>query len=136
MRGKALVLALLVALAADRAPSFGTPTQRVVFRKNCRTATVSGMLIGGERRDRDYILTAKMGQTIHVELMTDSAELYYSVYPGTSERAVVTTALSGDVKWSGAAIQDGDYRVRVCMRPGAARQRMAASYRMKFSLSQ
>lgn len=126
-------LALALGVAAVVAGGWGFPSERVAFR-NGTTAAVRGRLIGPHLAACDYIVTARAGQTLQVELLTDATEIYYSVTPAGADKTMINTSVTGDRKWSAPVPADGDYSVRVFLLRRAARAGATASFKLRFAL--
>jgi hypothetical protein len=136
--GRAPVFSRAVALTvcvAAVAGAWSFPSERISFKQGCGRASARGHLIGPHRSELDYIVIAKAGQTLEVELLTDFPEVYYNLLgPRGDEKPIVNTSRTGDRKWSGALSESGEYRVRVYLLRRAARAGTTASFKLRFAM--
>ena len=78
----------------------------------------------------DYLLGAKAGQQMTVELHTDNPQNYFNILPpGSSDEAIFVGSSSGN-RFEGTLPDSGDYRVRVYLMRAAARRDESANYRV------
>jgi hypothetical protein len=111
-----------------------SPPERVSFAKGASSATVNGKLIGTSDSTRDYVVRAKAGQTLKIELVSKSPIAYYNVLPPGTDLALVNTSTTGEPRWSGKLPVDGDYTVRVYLMRSAARQGKTAAFSLTISV--
>lgn len=127
---RALTLSLLIGLAV------ATPTlaagdireERVRFKAGTSQATLKGHLRGDS--DVDYLLGAKAGQRMSLELDSDNPQNYFNVLPPGNDEAIFVGSSSGN-RFEGTLRHSGDYRVRVYLMRPAARRNEQAHYRLK-----
>ena len=81
------------------------------------------------REDIDYVLGAKAGQRMTVELHTDNPQNYFNILPPGSDEALFVGSSSGN-RFEGTLPDSGDYRVRVYLMRAAARRDESANYRL------
>ncbi|MCW3480016.1 hypothetical protein OL229_10690 [Neisseriaceae bacterium JH1-16] len=122
----------LLPSAVQAAPSI--PSQPVHFQQGSSSATLKGQLKGPNSDGRDYVLRAKTGQTMTVELQTKSTSTYFNILPPNSDEALYVGEVHGDQHWSGVLPADGDYRVRVYLNRAASRKGKASSYALKIAV--
>ena len=97
----------------------------VHFKKGASQATIQGHIKG--RETIDYVLRARAGQTMTVNLKTNNPSAYFNVLPPASEEAIFTGQVAGE-HFQGTLPQDGDYRVRVYLVRAAGRRHESAKY--------
>jgi hypothetical protein len=127
---RALTLCLLTGLAC------ATPTlasadirqERVHFQAGTSQATLKGHLRGDS--DVDYLLGAKAGQRMTVEMHSDNPQNYFNVLPPGGDQALFVGSSSGN-RFDGTLPDSGDYRVRVYLMRPAARRGEQAHYSLK-----
>ena len=127
---RALTLSLLISLAC------ATPTlaaadireERVHFKAGTSQTTLKGNLRGDS--DVDYLLGAKAGQRMIVELHSDNPQNYFNVLPPGDDEALFVGSSSGN-RFAGTLPDSGDYRVRVYLMRPAARRGEQAHYSLK-----
>ena len=127
---KQLGLFLFIYLAAAMPALAGEDIreERVHFQAGTSGTTVKGHLRG--RDDIDYVLGAKAGQHMTVELQTDNPQNYFNILPpGSSDEAIFIGSSSGN-RFDGTLPDSGDYRVRVYLMRAAARRDESAHYRV------
>ena len=109
--GSLVLIVLVTSSVADLARAADSiVTKRVQFARGSSSATLKGTLKGDAIHD--YVLGAKVGQTMHVTLKTSSTSAYFNVLPPGSEAALFIGSTSGN-EWTGTLPTDGEYRVRV-----------------------
>ena len=128
---------LLAAFLAGTPPAFaaddGIVTRPVRFSKGASAATIHGALKG--RQTIDYVLRAKAGQAMKVELKTPNDALYFNVLPPGSNDVAIHNGSVGGNDWSGALPQDGEYKVRVYLMRSAGRRGESAPFTLTIGLS-
>ena len=116
-----LVVLVLTAVSHLAHAQEGIVTERVQFARGASSATIKGTLKGYETRD--YILGARAGQTMRVQMATKSTFLYFNVLPPHSDEALFVGQNQADPQqWSGTLPTDGDYRIRVYLVRAEARR--------------
>jgi hypothetical protein len=104
----------------------------VHFKKGASQATIKGQIKG--RQTIDYVLGARAGQTMTVNLKTKHTAAYFNVLPPGSEEAIFIGQSSGS-HFEGKLPQDGDYRVRVYLVRAAARRQETAKYTLTVKIT-
>jgi hypothetical protein len=128
MRPLTLCLWLCLVLALPTLAADGIREERVHFKAGTSGATINGHLRG--REDIDYLLGAKAGQQMTVELHTDNPQNYFNILPpGSNDEALFVGSSSGN-RFEGTLPDSGDYRVRVYLMRAAARRDESAKYRV------
>lgn len=107
-------------------------SQRVSFKPGSSSATLKGSLQG--EQTVDYVLGAKAGQTMRVNLKTDNGANYFNVLPPGSDAAIAIGSNLGN-RWAGALPADGDYTVRVYLMRSAARRNENARYTLTVGIA-
>lgn len=130
---KPLGLFLFIWLAAALPALAGAEIrqERVHFKAGTSGTTIKGHIAG--RDDIDYLLGAKAGQRMTVELHADNAQAYFNVLPPGSEEAIFVGSLSGN-RFEGTLPASGDYRVRVYLMRAAARRDEQAHFSLKLQI--
>ncbi len=119
-----LLIASSFAVAAD-----DQRIERVSFETGASEAAISDSLTGYQFVD--YLLGARAGQMIRVDLNTDNASNYFNLYvagtsPDTDEAAFIGS-ISGNA-YTGVIPSDGDVTLRVYLMRNAARRDETARY--------
>jgi len=97
----------------------------VHFKKGTSQASIQGHIKG--RETIDYVLRAREGQTMTVNLKTSHPGGYFNVLPPESNEAIFIGQVAGP-HFKGKLPKDGDYTVRVYLIPAAARRNESAKY--------
>lgn len=106
--------------------------ERVQFKKGSAEAIIKNQIKGYEAVD--YLLGAKAGQTMSVNLKTNNGANYFNVLPPGSDAAIATGEILGN-QWTGTLPVDGDYRVRVYLMRSAARRNETANYTLSVGIT-
>jgi hypothetical protein len=107
--------------------------ERVQFKKGATTAAIKGHIKGYETVD--YLLGAKAGQHMNVNLATKHGATYFNILaPGENEVAMFNASVSQN-QYEGALPASGDYKIRVYMMRSAARRNEAASYTLTVGIT-
>lgn len=131
---KQLGLFLFIYLAAATPALAGEDIreERVHFQAGTSGTTVKGHLRG--RDGIDYVLGAKAGQHMTVELHTDNPQNYFNILPpGSSDEAIFIGSSSGN-RFDGTLPASGDYRIRVYLMRAAARRDEQAHYSLSIHI--
>jgi len=96
----------------------------VHFKKGASQASIRGHIKG--RETIDYVLRAREGQTMTVNLKAGNPAAYFNVLPPGSE-AIFIGQVAGP-HFEGKLTKDGDYKIRVYLIPAAARRNESAKY--------
>ena len=116
-----VTLLLLNAHAAE-----GIRKVPVHFKKGASQASIQGHIKG--RETIDYVLRARAGQTMTVNLKTSHTGAYFNVLPpGSSNEAIFVGQVAGS-HFEGKLTKDGDYTIRVYLVRAAARRNESAKY--------
>jgi hypothetical protein len=97
----------------------------VHFKKGASQAAIQGRIKG--RETVDYVLNARAGQTMTVNLKTSNPMAYFNVLPPGSDEALFIGQVGG-ASFEGKLPKDGDYRIRVYLVRAAARRNESAKY--------
>ena len=128
IRYAALAASALVALGAVVAPAVAQDhgrTERVQFARGASSATLQGNVHGYD--SVDYVVGARRGQTLTVNMRTTNASAYFNVLPPGGGDAALDGA-ANVVNWRGALPASGDYVVRVYLMRNPARRDEHANY--------
>jgi len=128
MRPSALCLSLFLTLALTAQAADGIREERVQFKPGTSQTTLKGHLRGDS--DVDYLLGAKAGQRMTVELHSDNPQNYFNILPPGDDEALFVGSSSGN-RFEGTLPDSGDYRVRVYLMRPAARRGEQAHYSLK-----
>jgi hypothetical protein len=128
MRPSALCLSLCLTFALTAQAAEGIREERVQFKPGTSHTTLKGHLRGDG--DVDYLLGAKAGQHMTVELHTDNPQNYFNILPPGSDDAAIFVGSSSGNRFDGTLPDSGDYRVRVYLMRAAARRDESAHYRV------
>jgi len=83
----------------------------------------------------DYLVDARAGQTLTVELETDHGSNYFNVIPPDEDSVATFIGSSAGKLFSGTLDLDGDWKVRVYLMRAAARRRETANYALSLSVT-
>lgn len=110
-------------------------TKRVQFQAGYSGATINGSLTGYE--SVHYLLGAKAGQRMVVDMSTSNASTYFNIYapgdrPGASMAMYI--AASNGLRFEGMLPRDGDYLIQVFINRNAARRNESTNYTLNVSI--
>jgi hypothetical protein len=128
MRPSALCLSLCLAVALPALATDGTREEPVHFKAGTSGTTVKGHLRG--REGLDYLLRAKAGQHLTVDLHTDNPQNYFNILPPGSQDEALFVGSSSGSRFEGTLPESGEYRIRVYLMRAAARRNESANYRV------
>ena len=97
----------------------------VHFKQGASQASLKGHIKG--RETIDYVLRARAGQTMTVNLKTSHSGAYFNVLPPGSNEAIFIGQVAGP-HFDGKLPKDGDYTIRVYLVRAAARRNESAKY--------
>lgn len=117
-----LLAAALPVLAAD-----GIREETVHFSAGTSGTTLKGRLHGDS--DIDYVLGAKAGQRMTVDLHSDNPQNYFNILPPGTDEAIFVGSSSGN-HFAETLPDSGNYRIRVYLMRPAARRGETANYRL------
>jgi hypothetical protein len=122
----AAVAALLIAGLSQ-----ADTTSRIRFHQGAEGAEISGRIAGYD--GASYLVGARAGQTLAVEMETSNASAYFNVTaPGHTE-AMFIGSTSG-LAFTGVLPATGDYRIDVYLMRNAARRDETASYTLRVAI--
>ncbi|MEP0871495.1 SH3 domain-containing protein [Trichocoleus desertorum AS-A10] len=104
----------------------GNPVQRVSFAPGTSAATVNGSVRGYETRD--YLLNARAGQRMTVDLRSNTTFMQVAVLSPQGETLYVGT------NWTGNLPSNGDYLVRVGLVRAEARRDGAGGFKLNIGV--
>jgi uncharacterized protein YraI len=110
-------------------------TKRVQFQAGQSGATINDSLTGYE--SVHYLLGARAGQRMVVDMSTSNASTYYNIYapgdrPGASTAMYI--AATNGLRYDGTLPRDGDYLIQVFINRNAARRNETANYTLNVSI--
>jgi hypothetical protein len=105
----------------------------VHFKKGASQATIQGQIKG--RQTTDYVLRARAGQTMTVNLKTKHPAADFNVLPPESDEAIFIGQEAGE-HFEGKLPKDGDYRVRVYLVRAAGRRNESAKYTLSVKVTE
>lgn len=127
------IVALAVTIAAIPATAQSPiRTERVQFPKGASAATVRGAIRGYDTVD--YIVGARVGQSMSVSMQTSNSSAYFNILPPRSEQAIFNSSIAGN-RFDGRLKDSGDYRVRVYLMRNAARRGERATYSLSVGVT-
>jgi hypothetical protein len=132
MRPSALCLPLCLTFALTAQAADGIREERVQFKAGTSQTTLKGHLRGDG--DVDYLLGAKAGQQMTVELHSDNPQNYFNILPPGSDDAAIFVGSSSGNRFEGTLPDSGDYRVRVYLMRAAARRDEQAHYSLNIHI--
>jgi len=128
-----LVLVALIFSSVRLGAQSDVQTQSVVFAAGQSKASMAGTLRG--RQTIDYMLTAKAGQQVRIDLETKHTANYFNLLPpGSNDAAIYIGQIEGN-HFDGTLEQAGIYKVRVYLMPSAARRNETADYTLHIALA-
>ena len=107
--------------------------ETLTFPEGATSATLQDKLKGYQIVN--YLLDAKAGQSLTVQLETDNPSNFFNLLPPDSEEAIFTGSSEGN-QFVGTLPVDGQYRVRTYLIRSAARRKERASYELEIVLGQ
>lgn len=117
--------------AALAAPAGADAAERVRFASGADRAAVSVRLEG--REDRDFVVSARAGQTMVVEMTTTNLSAYFNVWAPGADSALFVGSTAGN-RFEGVLPADGDYRIQTYLMRNAARRNETADIRLTIAI--
>ncbi|WP_439527111.1 SH3 domain-containing protein [Pannonibacter sp.] len=114
-----LGLACLLMAPFSAATAQDTRSVRVEFARGQSSAEFAGRLRG--RESVDYVLSARGGQRLNVDLSADNGSTYFNILPPRGDTAIFIGSSDGN-RFSGLLRQSGEYRIQVYLMRNAARR--------------
>ena len=132
MRNKILSCALaLTALTASTLLIAAPRTERVAFAKGASSKVIKGTVKGYDYVD--YVIGARGGQLLTVNLTTNRGSNYFNVMAKGNEAAYFIGSNEGN-SFRGPVPASGDQVIRVYLMRNDARRGVAANYTLKISI--
>jgi len=123
-------LALAIAVAAT--PALAQKTERIAFAKGNDNASVRGAIPGNAYKD--YLLTARAGQTLSVSL-TGRASVYFNVLPPKSDGSAIYNSSTDGNDATGIRLPaSGTYSIRVYAMGAAGRSAKPLNYQISVTV--
>ena len=107
-------------------------TERVQFDAGTTGTVIEDSITGYEYVH--FLVGAKAGQTMSVELTTDNTANYFNVIPPNEEDVAVFIGSTSGGEFSGSLDLDGDWKIRVYMMRSAARRDEVANFSLSISI--
>jgi len=119
LAGALLPLAVAARGASPTTPSAvaAVPWQRIRFARRGGTRVLRGQLQGAAHGAHDYLVRARAGQVLEVELETLAPGASFQVLAPHGTQALFMSEFAALPLWRGHLPADGDYRVRVSLNP-------------------
>ncbi len=121
----------MLAAAVATAASAENRQERVRFARGASSAELRGDVRGYDYVD--YLVGARAGQRLSIELNRVRGSAYFLVRALGSEENMFDGPTSGD-RFATVLPANGDYRVRVFMMRNAARRNERAGYRLRIAV--
>lgn len=102
-----------------------TRTSRVQFAKGASSKAITGSVKGYDTAV--YLIGARRGQTMTVNLKTSNASNYFTVTAAGADEALFDGTINGN-SFTGKLPANGDYQVRVFLMRNAARRNEVGKY--------
>lgn len=113
------------------APSGADTTTRIRFDPGAEAAAFAGRVAGYE--GASYLLGARAGQTITVEMETSNASAAFNVTAPGAGTAMFIGSIAG-LAFTGVLPETGDYRIDVYLMRNAARRDETADYSLRVAI--
>jgi hypothetical protein len=131
MRKNSLIIGLITAawvvlLVLNLHAAEGIRKVPIHFKKGASQASIQGHIKG--RQTIDYVLRARAGQTMTVNLKASNTSAYFNVLPPGSDNEAIFIGQVAGPHFEGKLEKDGDYKIRVYLIPAAARRNESAKY--------
>jgi hypothetical protein len=133
MLGKVVLLKLLAATAvAIASPLQAAPRiERVTFAKGASSKVIKGTVKGYDHVD--YVVNARGGQLLTVNLTTNRGSNYFNIMPKGSDAAYFIGSNDGN-SFRGPVPATGDQVIRVYLYRNDARRGVSANYTLRVSV--
>lgn len=106
--------------------------ERVRFESGSSSATITGTITGYEAVD--FVLGARAGQTMTVEMKTDNTANYFNLIPPDSEDEAIHIGSVDGENFDGVLDLDGDWKIRVYLMRSAARRGENARFTIEVAI--
>lgn len=129
-----LLAVFLCCLLLEHPPALAAPLireQALTFPQGATNTTVQDKLKGYQMVN--YLLDARVGQTLTVDFAPDNPDAYFNLLPPGSEEALFIGSRDGN-RFAGTLPADGQYRIRTYLIRSAARRKERASYQLDINL--
>ncbi|MEO3388926.1 SH3 domain-containing protein [Mesorhizobium sp. CAU 1741] len=104
---------------------------RIEFAAGASGTSVDGSLTG--ERIVDYVLGARAGQTMSIDLKSSNPAGYFNLMRGNDPQAIHIGSVSGN-SYTDVLPADADYRIRVYLMRSAARRNESMDYELSVSI--
>lgn len=130
---KLLINLLTISLLATSVWATAEATAKPVqFAKGKSSASIKGTIKGGD--DVDYVLRAKAGQTLNVDLKASKGAAFFNVMPPQSTYEAIFVGSNEGYHYSGKLPSDGDYIIRVYLMGDAKDSGKPVNYAINVSI--
>ena len=125
---------LFVATVTCTAQTKADKTIPVYFKHGTSSAVYADAIHGYSTID--YVLNAREGQQMSVNLKSRNSSLYFAIFVGAEQAELSADSASTDVtEWKGTLNKSGPYTVRVYLIRSAARRREAAGFSLTMKIT-
>lgn len=135
MKTPAIVFLATLMLAAGAATATAQDparTERVQFAPGTSSKTLKGRIQGDA--SVNYLVNARAGQTLRIELSTSNASNYFNVWAPGADEALFIGSNSG-AQFEGVLPASGDFRIDVYLYRNAARRNEVADYTLTVAVT-
>ncbi len=130
---KTLVTLAAVLVAAAALAEIDIRSERVEFAPGASAAAIDATLSGHETVD--YLVNARAGQTLSVNLVTEHGANYFNVIPPDADNEAVYIGSNSGNDYQGLLDLDGDWKIRVYLMRSAARRNETAAYQLDIGVT-
>jgi hypothetical protein len=121
-----LALATMLLLTTTALSMQRTAFTRVRFPRGRTTMVLKGSLVNNA--SKEYLLSARAGQTMSVHVTSPQGRAWFDVYP-RNDRGALADAAEDTKDWEGKLPQSGDYVISVYTEDGNTRYTLEVTIR-------
>ncbi len=126
------VLTVLLLAGTHAAAQVDIRKEQVQFKKGTSGATIKGSIKGSQMVD--YLLQAKVGQSMVVNFKPSNSSAYFNVTAPGADSSMFIGSTSGN-RFEGDLPVDGVYTIRVYLMRNAARRDETAQYTLEVGIA-
>ncbi len=126
MKKRLINFLTITLLAASIWTSAEAAPKPVMFAKGKSSAAIKGTVKGSD--DIDYVLRAKAGQTLNVDLKASKGAAFFNVMPPNSTYEALFVGSNEGNHYSGTLPSDGEYIIRIYLMGNAKDSGKPVSY--------
>lgn len=108
-------------------------TKNVAFPRGKSSTVLAGSVKG--YASVDYVINAKAGQNLKVNLATNKGSNYFNILPPGSNDVAIYNSSNGGNSYSGVLDQSGNYKIRVYLMRSDARRNVTANYKLSIAIT-